>query len=169
MVTTMKDKLTTRIAYDGVLLALAMILGFIDNMIPMPIPVPGVKLGLANLVVLYAVYKMGNYDAILISVSRVLLSGLMFAGMSGIMYSLAGAVLSLTVMILMHKLTEYHIICISVCGSISHILGQLLVAAALTSFGVVVYYAPVLLISATVAGTIIGIVASAVLAGTKDL
>ena len=165
----MLNKLTTRTAYDGVLLALAMILGFIDNMIPMPIPVPGVKLGLANLVVLYAVYKMGNYDAILISVSRVLLSGLMFAGMSGIMYSLAGAVLSLTVMILMHKLTEYHIICISVCRSISHILGQLLVAAALTSFGVVVYYAPVLLISATVAGAIIGIVASAVLAGTKDL
>lgn len=165
----MQDRLTARIARDGVLLALAMILGFIDNMIPMPIPVPGVKLGLANLVVIYAVYKMGDYDAIIISVARVLLSGLMFAGMSGIMYSLAGAILSLTVMILMHRLTGYHMISISICGSISHILGQLLVAGVLTSFAVIIYYAPVLLISAFIAGAIIGSVASAVLTATKDL
>ncbi len=165
----MQDRMTVRLAKDGVLLALAMILGFIDNMIPMPIPVPGVKLGLANLVVIYSIYKMGNYDSIVISISRVILSGLMFAGMSGIMYSLAGAVLALTVMMLMHKLTEYHIISISICGSLAHICGQLLVAGILTSFGVIIYYAPVLLICATVAGAVIGTVANLILINTKDL
>jgi len=158
---------TKRIAMDGLLLALALILSFIDSMIPMPIPVAGIKLGLANLAVIYALYKMGEGDAVLISIARVILSGLMFAGMSGILYSLAGAVLSLTIMCLMHRFSDFHIIPVSVCGSLAHIAGQLIVAAAMTSASIVTYYAPFLLISAFIAGTVIGILSAVLINSIK--
>ncbi len=156
-----------RIATDGLLLALALILSFIDSMIPMPIPVAGIKLGLANLAVIYALYTMGEGDAVIISIARVLLSGLMFAGMSGILYSLAGAALSLAVMCLMYRFTDYHIIPVSVCGSLAHIAGQLMVAAAMTSISIVTYYAPLLLVSAFIAGTVIGMLSLLLLRAVK--
>ncbi|MBR5360158.1 MAG: Gx transporter family protein [Lachnospiraceae bacterium] len=159
---------TKRIATDGLLLALALILSFIDSMIPMPIPVAGIKLGLANLAVIYGLYRLGAGDAVVISIARVILSGLMFAGMSGILYSLAGAALSLTVMCLMHRFTDYHLIPVSVCGSLAHIAGQLVVAAAMTSIGVITYYAPILLISAFIAGIVIGGLGSALLKVIKE-
>lgn len=159
---------TKRIATDGLLLALALILSFIDSMIPMPIPVAGIKLGLANLAVIYGLYRLGAGEAVVISIARVILSGLMFAGMSGILYSLAGAALSLTVMCLMHRFTDYHLIPVSVCGSLAHIAGQLVVAAAMTSIGVITYYAPILLISAFIAGIVIGGLGSALLKVIKE-
>ncbi len=158
---------TKRIATDGLLLALALILSFIDSLIPMPIPVAGIKLGLANLAVIYALYRLGAGDAVAISIARVILSGLMFAGMSGILYSLAGAALSLTVMCLMHRFTDYHLIPVSVCGSLAHIAGQLIVAAAMTSIGVITYYAPILLISAFIAGVVIGGLAAVLMKAVK--
>ncbi|MBR6238039.1 MAG: Gx transporter family protein [Lachnospiraceae bacterium] len=149
-----------RIAVVGMLLALALILSYLDSLIPMPIPVAGIKLGLANLAVLFALYKLGAPDAIIVSTTRVILTGLMFAGFSGILYSLAGATLSLFVMILLKKITGYHIVTVSACGSLAHITGQLIVAALLTSFSIIVYYAPVLLVSSFIAGIVIGILAS---------
>ena len=152
-----------RVATDGVLLALALILSYIDSMIPMPVPIAGVKPGLANLAVIYALYRLGAADAGIISIARVILSGLMFAGFSGIMYSLAGAVLSLALMYIMHRYTDLHIIPISVCGSLAHIAGQLIVASLLTSPGVISYYAPILLLSAFIAGMLIGMLATALI------
>jgi len=149
-----------RVATGGLMLALALILSFIDSLIPMPIPIPGVKLGLANLAVLFALYRLGEADAILISIARVILSGMLFSGMSGIIYSLAGAFLSLTVMILLHRLTDFHIVTISVFGSVAHITGQLVVAGLWTDMSIVSYYAPILLITAFGTGIVIGILTS---------
>lgn len=151
---------TKRIAGVGMLLALALILSYLDSLIPIPVPVAGIKLGLANLAVLFALYKLGAPDAIVVSITRVILTGLMFTGFSGILYSLAGATLSLFVMILLKKINGYHIVTVSVCGSLAHITGQLIVAALLTSFSIIVYYAPVLLVSSFIAGIVIGILAS---------
>ena len=90
------------------LLALALILSYLDSLIPMPIPVAGIKLGLANLAVLYALYGLGVADAVIISITRVILSGLMFSGFSGVMYSLAGAILSLLIMAVLKRYAGYH-------------------------------------------------------------
>ncbi|MBR6391561.1 MAG: Gx transporter family protein [Lachnospiraceae bacterium] len=158
---------TQRTATDGVLLALALILGFVDSLIPMPIPIAGIKLGLANLVVIFALYRMSPTEAAVISAARVILSGLMFAGMSGIMYSLAGAVLSFTVMQILRSFTDYHVIVVSVCGSIAHILGQLIVAGMLTSMAIVRYYAPILLLSALITGIIIGMLSNILIGRIK--
>ncbi len=151
---------TQRIATEGVVLALALILGFVDSLIPMPIPVAGIKLGLANLAVIFALYRLSPAEAVIISIVRVILSGLMFAGLSGIMYSLAGAILSLIVMQAIKHFTDHHVIIVSVCGSLAHITGQLVVAGGMTSFAIVTYYAPILLVSALIAGVIIGTLAS---------
>lgn len=150
-----------RIAGVGMLLALALILSYLDSLIPMPIPVAGIKLGLANLAVLYALYGLGVADAVIISITRVILSGLMFSGFSGVMYSLAGAILSLLIMAVLKRYAGYHTVTVSVCGSLAHITGQLAVAAAFTSFSIITYYAPVLYVSAFIAGAVIGILASA--------
>ncbi len=158
---------TRRIATDGVLLALALILGYIDSLIPMPIPVAGIKLGLANLIVIFALYKLSPAEAAMISIVRVVLSGLMFAGLSGIMYSLAGAVLSFAVMWIMKSLTDHHVVVVSVCGSIAHISGQLIVAGLMTSLAIVTYYAPVLLVSALITGIIIGMLANILITRIK--
>ncbi len=150
-------------ALCGLLLSLAIILSFIDTLIPMPVPIPGIKLGLANLAIIYAIYRLGIPDSIIISIARVILSGLLFSGMSGIMYSLTGAVFSLVVMILLKKLSDYHIITVSVCGSIAHITGQLLIAGAIVGMGVITYYGPPLLIASFITGIIIGTLAYTVI------
>ncbi len=151
-----------RVAADGLALALALVLGFVDNMIPMPVPVAGIKLGLANLVILFAICRMGYADATLISISRVILSGLLFSGMSGIIYSFAGAVLSFAVMALIKRYTDYHIVVVSVCGSLAHIVGQLCVASMIVGVSVAFYYGPLLLLSALIAGTLIGVLTASV-------
>ena len=145
-----------RIATDGLVLSLALVLSYIDSLVPMPIPVAGIKLGLANMAVLFALYKRGPADAAIVSITRVILSGLMFAGMSGIMYSLSGALFSLLIMLLAKRFTDYHIVTVSVCGSLAHIMGQLLVAGLMVGMGVVTYYGPILLVAAFFTGAITG-------------
>lgn len=151
------------------MLTLALILGYIDSMIPMPVPVAGIKLGLANLVILYGIYRLKVTDTILISLIRVILSGLMFAGLSGIIFSMAGAVLSLAVMYIMKRFTNYHIITISVCGSLAHIMGQLIVAGSIMGMNIIPYYAPILMLSALLAGAIIGILDTVILDRTAGI
>ena len=160
---------TKRTATDGILIALAMILGFVDSMIPMPVPVAGIKLGLANLVVLYAIYRIGYIDAILISLIRVVLSGFMFAGFSGILYSMSGAILSYIVMSLMKRYTDYHVITVSICGSLAHIAGQLLTAGCVAGMNIIPYYGPVLMLSALIAGAATGVIDDIILKNTKGL
>ena len=113
-------KNTVRIAWFGVFTALALIFSYVETLIPFQIGIPGVKLGLANLIVVVALYKMGGKDALLLSVTRIVLSGFIFASLFSILYSLAGGLLSLAVMVILKKRgfwSQHGRWCLSQCRS----------------------------------------------------
>ena len=147
-----------RIALYGMLIALAFVFSYIEFLIPINLGVPGVKLGLANLVNVAALYTMGPASAAVISIIRVVLNGLTFGNLSMMLYSLAGAFLSIIVMSVLKKLDILSITGVSIAGGAAHNIGQLLVAAAVLETSSIFYYLPVLLIAGTIAGTLIGIV-----------
>ena len=138
--------------------ALAMILSYVESMIPSP-GIPGVKLGLANIVVVFALYKLGWKEAVGISLLRVFLVSLLFGHAASLMYSASGAVLSLAGMILLKKSDKLSCVAVSVLGGVLHNAGQILMAVVLMGHNVV-YYLPVLILSGTVAGIGIGLVAA---------
>ena len=148
-------KNTVRIAWFGVFTALALIFSYVETLIPFQIGIPGVKLGLANLIVVVALYKMGGKDALLLSVTRIVLSGFIFASLFSILYSLAGATVSFFVMWLTKK-RHLSIRPVSVLGGISHNIGQFLVALVLLGTAMW-YYLPYLLLMGMVTGLCNGI------------
>lgn len=147
-----------RITVMAMCIALAMILSYVESMIPSP-GIPGVKLGLANIVVVFALYKLGWKEAVGISLLRVFLVSLLFGHAASLMYSASGAVLSLAGMILLKKTDRLSSVTVSVIGGVLHNAGQILMAAIMMGRNVV-YYLPVLIVSGTVAGIGIGIVAA---------
>ena len=157
---------TKKIALLAMCIALAMILSYVESMIPSP-GIPGVKLGLANLVVIFALYKFGWGEAAGISLLRVFLVSLLFGHAASLMYSAAGALLSLAGMILLKKTDRLSCVAVSVIGGVLHNVGQILMAWLLMGPNVV-YYLPVLILSGTVAGVAIGVV-SALLVRRIDL
>ena len=118
-------KNTVRIAWFGVFTALALIFSYVETLIPFQIGIPGVKLGLANLIVVVALYKMGGKDAMLLSVTRIVLSGFIFASLFSILYSLAGGLLSLAVMVILKKRGSFSVFGVSMAGGVFHNVGQL--------------------------------------------
>lgn len=143
-------------AYLGLFAAVAIIFGYVESLIPFFAGIPGMKLGLANLAVLFILEKYTWKEAALVSAVRILVIGFLFGNMFSILYSLAGAALSLTVMILMKKFSGFSIPGISVAGGVSHNIGQLIVAALIVENTSLLYYAPALLISGVVTGLLIG-------------
>lgn len=156
-----------KIPYYGLFAALAILMGYVELMIPIPVPIPGVKLGLANVIVILAMYYMDTKGAFFISLIRVLLSGLLFAGMAGLLYSLAGAMLSFLVMALLKKTGKCSIIGVSLAGGVCHNVGQIMVAAMVVENVRMAYYLPFLLVSGVVTGVLIGIVAKTALGYLK--
>ena len=154
-------------AYYGLFAALAIMMGYVELLIPLPIGIPGVKLGLANIIIVILLYFMDARAAVFVSVVRVILSGLMFAGFAGLLYSLSGAILSLIAMIGMHKIDKFSVIGVSIGGGIFHNVGQILVAALVVENAKLFYYLPILMISGIVTGAIIGIVAQLALVYLK--
>ena len=152
-----RNSLARRVALCGLMVALAFILSYVERMIPINIGIPGVKLGLANLVVLLALCTLSPKEAFLIAVIRIILSGLTFSGLFSMLYALAGGLLSYLVMLILIKKDLLGMTGVSICGGISHNIGQLLVAMCVLETGNVWYYFPVLLISGAVSGTLIGI------------
>lgn len=157
---------TKKVTVMAMCIALAMVLSYVESQIPSP-GIPGVKLGLANLVVIFALYKLGWKEAAGISLLRVLLVSLLFGHAASLLYSASGAVLSLAGMILLRRLDRLSCVAVSVLGGVLHNLGQILMAWALMGPNVV-YYLPVLIFSGTVAGVAIGAV-SALLVRRLDL
>ena len=144
-------------AFCGLMLALALIASYVESLIPVPIPVPGIKLGVANSVVLILLYYSNAKTAWGISVARVVLSGFLFGSLSSILYSLSGAILSLLVMTLIKKRDCFTMTGVSVAGGVSHNIGQLIMAFLVLESGALWYYLPVLLVSGCVTGGLIGI------------
>ena len=144
----------------SLLFALAMIFSFVESRLPTFIPIPGVKLGLCNVVVIFTLFRLGAPSAIGVSLLRVLLSSVLFGNMAAFFYSLAGAALSLAAMILLQKCKLFSPVGISVAGGVLHNAGQLLMAWIILGTAGVMYYLPVLVIAGTVAGALIGLTAA---------
>ena len=146
-----------RVALYGMLTALAFILSYVESLVPVTAGIPGVKLGLANLVVVIALYTLDLKGAFVISVVRIVLSGLTFGGLFSMLYSLAGGLFSFAVMAILSRKKLFGTVGVSVCGGVAHNIGQLLVAMAVLETESVWYYFPVLLIAGSVAGVLIGL------------
>ena len=155
-------------AYFGVFTSLALILSYVETLIPISFGIPGIKLGLANLVIVIVLYTYGGKEAFLLSVTRILLSGFLFGNLSMILYSMAGGVFSLAIMVLLRRTGGFSIQGVSIAGGVFHNIGQLLLAMIVETYQVW-YYFPVLLVSGLVTGLLIGIVSSEVLKRTAFL
>lgn len=150
--------MSRRISYYGIFAALAVLMGYVEAMVPVPVPIPGIKLGLSNVIVLLALYIMDARAAFFISVIRVLISGLLFRGFIGVWYSLSGAFLSFLVMYIGYRTKKLSIIGISVLGGIFHNLGQVIVAVIMLGRAVIIYLLPVLMLSGVATGFMIGVI-----------
>ena len=147
-------------AYLGLFSAVAIIFGYVESLIPVFAGIPGIKLGLANLAVLFILERYSLKEAALVSAVRILVIGFLFGNLFSILYSLAGAALSLSVMTLLKKHTDFSILGISVAGGVSHNIGQLIIAMMVVSNTSLMVYAPVLLVSGVVTGLAIGVLTS---------
>ena len=147
----------SKVAQYGLLTALALVLSYLESLVP-PLWVPGVKLGLPNLAVVFALYRLGFKDACAISLVRVVLVALLFGNGAGLAYSIAGAALSLALMGLLKRTGKFSSVGVSVAGGVAHNAGQILVAMALLETSRLAWYLPVLWISGMIAGVLVGIV-----------
>lgn len=152
-----------KVAIFGVFTALALIFSYVELLIPINFGIPGAKLGLANLMTVLVLYKMGIKEALALSVTRIILSGFMFGNLFGILYSLSGGLLSFLVMVLLKKSDRFSVAGVSIGGGTAHNIGQLLVATVVVQTYQVGYYLPVLLVAGEVTGLLIGLVAKEVL------
>ena len=145
-----------RIAIAALLAALALIFSYVESLVPAPVPIPGVKLGIANLVILVALYQLDLKYAFAINIIRIVVSGLLFSGVLGIIYSMAGGMLSLIVMWLLKKTGIFSVVGVSTAGGVTHNIGQILVAALLISDLKIFAYLPILMFSGIISGILIG-------------
>ncbi len=153
----MRSRKTTIMAFS---IALAMILSYVESQIPTLIPIPGVKLGLANIVVVFVLYKLGFKFAIVISLVRVLLLAIMFGNLVSLLYSISGAILSLASMVILMKTKLFSHVAVSVTGGVMHNVGQILTACVVMGVDLIRYYFPYLLVSGVASGIAIGLLAS---------
>ena len=147
-------------AYMGMLTALAFVFSYIESLLPINLGIPGVKLGLANLVVIVALYTMGVRAAFTLSLVRIVLAGFTFGSPASMIYSLAGGMLSLAVMAVARKAQVFSATGVSVLGGVSHNVGQIFVAILVMENTSLAYYLPVLVLSGTAAGVLVGILAA---------
>lgn len=153
-------KRANKVAQVGLLVVLAMVLSYLEMLVPLNIGVPGIKMGLPNLVIIFALYRLGGREAILISLLRVFLSALLFGNVLSLAYSVAGAVLSFLVMLGLKTGGKFSCAGVSVAGAVAHNLGQVLAAVFLLETGRLIWYFPVLCISGVAAGVCIGLVSA---------
>lgn len=147
----------------GLLTALAMIFSYIEFLIPISLGIPGIKLGLANLVVVTALYVMRPHEAFLINIVRILLSGLLFGNSMSLIYSISGGVLSFFVMLALKKTNGFSVFGVSIGGGVAHNIGQILAAMLILENVMIAYYLPVLLIAGILTGLLIGFLASRII------
>ena len=155
----MKNR-SKRMAMLGIMTAFALILSYVESLIPFFPGIPGIKLGLANLIVVLLLYQYSWHEALLVSAVRILVSGFLFGNLMSILFSLAGASLSLLCMALLKKIPGFSVLGVSIAGGCTHNIGQFRVAMFVVRTGGLFYYLPALLISGLVTGFLIGFAAS---------
>ncbi len=152
------------VAFLGLCIALALILAYVEILLP-PISTaaPGIKMGLPNLIIMFLFYRKGLRAAATVSLLRVVLVSMLFGNIAAFLYSVAGAVLSLAVMVILRRLQCFSVVGISICGAVAHNLGQILMAMLLFQTVQLGYYFVVLVVSGIVAGVLIGLGTSALI------
>ena len=160
---------TKKVAMLGLTIALAMIMSYIEALVPLSFAVPGIKMGLANIVIIFVLYKIGTKEAILVSLIRVILVSLLFSNVMAMAYSISGAVLSLSIMWLLKKTDRFSFVGVSIAGGIMHNVGQIIMAVILLGTEQIALYLPVLIITGTVTGVVIGIVSGLVINRFKTI
>ena len=150
---------TKKVAFIGLSITLAMILSYIESKIPIMVAIPGVKVGLPNLIIVFILYKVGWKETIAVSLVRIFLVSLMFGNLQSMLFSVSGAALSLAGMILLKKINCFSSITVSIVGGLLHNIGQILMAVLWTKTPQVVLYLPMLLATGTIAGFVIGLLA----------
>lgn len=153
-----------KMAFLGVMAAAAMILSYVEAILP-PIfsAVPGIKVGLPNLVIIFVLYYMGAPAAALVSLVRIILTSLLFGSPISFIYSVAGAFLSLAMMLLLKKMNTFSVVGISATGGIAHNIGQIAAAMLLLETAEIGYYLIVLAVTGTIAGLLVGLLAAFVI------
>lgn len=161
---------TKKIAYLGLLVGVALILSYVESLFP-PIwaAVPGIKMGLPNIVIIFMLYRFGFKEALSVSLIRVFIVSLLFGSVMTLAYSITGALLSLVLMTAFKKLGAFSTVGISVIGGVSHNLGQIIVAMIIMSTAQIGYYMIVLAVTGTVAGVLIGLCGSLLLKYMKNV
>lgn len=153
-----------KVAYCAVLVALAMIFSYVEAVLPISFGVPGVKLGLANLVVVTGLYGLRPGEVFLVSLARILLSALLFGNGVSLLYSLAGGILSFFVMLGLKKAKGFSVAGVSIAGGVAHNAGQILVAVWVIKNKAILYYLPALMAAGVLTGLLMGLLAARVLA-----
>ena len=151
-------KKTRKIAVFGLLIALALVFSYIESRLPIFFAVPGMKLGLTNIVVLFSLYLMGAGAALTINFIRIIMMFLLFGNMMGLIYSLAGGLLSTLVMICLRRVGKFKIVTVSIMGGITHNIGQIIVAMVLLQTTYIAWYLVVLWFSGIISGAVIGVI-----------
>ena len=158
---------TKKLTVMALTTAVAMILSFVESQIPAFVAVPGVKVGLANIAVVFALYRLGWKEAAAISLVRVVMVSMLFGSIASLFYSLAGAILSLTGMGLLKKTGRFTEIMVSVTGGILHNIGQIAMACLILETAALRYYLPFLLVSGIIAGVVVGLVSAVLVQRVK--
>ena len=157
------QKQARRIAICGMLLALMLILGFVESQLPVAAGIPGVKLGLSNGVLIFAVYMLNVPTAYLLMGLKVLLSGMLFGNPSAMMYAFAGGVLSLTVMCLLSRMKGLSPVVISMVGGLCHNVGQVALAMVILNTPKLMYYMAILMVVGMITGLATGLAANGII------
>ena len=158
-----------RIALCGLLVSLMLVLGYIESLIPVPTVVPGIKLGLSNGVLLFALYLLDIPTAFVLMLLKVVLSGLLFGGVSAMMYAFAGGLVSMIAMSLLSRVKGIHPVTVSMVGGVAHNVGQVGLAMVMLHTSQLMYYMAILMLVGLGTGAVTGVVATSVLNHLKKL
>lgn len=159
---------TKKIAFLGLFTTVALVLSYIEAILP-PIyqAIPGIKVGLPNIIIIFMLYRFGLKEAVAVSLIRLVIVALLFGNGMTFIYSLAGATLSLLIMVILKKTNLFSTVGVSVAGGVFHNLGQILVAMFLLNSSQIGYYMIVLAITGTIAGVFVGIAGALLLKRTE--
>ena len=152
-----------KISFISIFTTLALIMSYIEMQIPNFIMIPGVKLGLANIVIIVVLYKYGLTESVIINSLRIVIINTIFGSIVSFIYAFVGGFFSLFVMFFFKKCNKFSYIFVSVLGGVSHNIGQIIVAVIITNTKEILYYLPVLLIFGIISGVIIGILSAVIL------
>jgi heptaprenyl diphosphate synthase len=165
----MNSEVSKKISYSGILVALAMIFSYVEAMIPINFGIPGMKLGIANLVIVTGLYMLKPKEVLVISLIRIFLMGIMFGNGISLAYSVVGGIISFFVMLVLKYIDRLSVIGISIAGGVAHNIGQIIVAVLIVENTKMFYYIPTLMIAGGVTGAFIGILSDRILKVIKNV